>query len=301
MDFENFDESIGVAGYYDFIRKKFFPNSSEFSFDIANFQAEERYYPKGTYFSRVRKLTHEKAYDFFCGNINIDDFYPPRAHIIDIPEGRFNRAKKSTFYLADHPFVAMKECDIHVGDFFLMSYFSLPRNMCFMHLEDGKDDLSKLLFNLFKSRDKKFYPVINLIYSDFINFDKHDGIAYDSIKVNYDHVEINSWGPISSVVNFAIQNQKIRDFKLEVSWLMYCNEDFKPVEYSIYMPLSGKKRNRISKLNYRGNKKEYIKKTTEICARLQADSRKGEILLGKGKLKASNEIPFKIVDKLPRK
>lgn len=297
MDFEIFDESIGIEGYYNIIREAMFPNSTKFSFDMASFQIEERFYPKGSFFSRVRGVTQKKANEFLTGKININDFYPPRPNQIYIPEGRFNRAKDATMYLADHPFVAMKECDIVVGDFFLLSYFSLPKNMCFMHLEDNKDKISSLLYKLFKSRDKRFYPVINLIYSDLLKFDKHDGIAYDSTKVKTGYVDVDSWGLISSVTNFAIQNINIRNFKFEVSWLMYCDENFKPVQYAIYTPLSNKKTSQLSKLNYAGNKNKFIEATNRINDRLHEDKRRGKILLDRGNLKMSGETPFRIISK----
>lgn len=297
MNFEIFDESIGIAGYYDIIRNAMFPNSTEFSFDIVSFLIEERFYPKGSFFSRVRSISHEKANEFLAGRININDFYPPRPNSINIPEGRFNRAKNATMYLADHPFVAMKECDIVVGDFFLLSYFSLPKNMYFMLLKDNKDKITSLLYNLLKSKDKRFYPVINLIYSDFLNFDKHDGIAYDSTKVNSDFVDVNGWGPISSVTNIAIQNINIRKFKFEVSWLMYCDKNFKPVQYAIYTPLSDKKTNQISKLNYTRNKNKFIETTNRVNNRLHEDRRRGKLLLDKNSLKMSDETPVKIISK----
>ncbi|WP_312041378.1 hypothetical protein [Pantoea eucalypti] len=295
MDFETFDESIGTDGYYNLIRRVLFPNSRETSFTIAYFNAVERNYPKGSYFSRVRGLSHERANAFLNDKVDITEFYPPRPNVVNIPQGRFNQANNATMYLADHPYVAMQECDIKPGDFFLLSYFSLPKNMCFMHLEDGKDKVSSMLYNLFKSRDKRFYPVINLVYSDLVNFDKHDGIAYDSSKINVGYENLKRWGPISSVVNFAIQKDNIKNFKLAVSWLMYCDEDYNPVQYSIFTPLSNKKRSRLSKLNFKGNEKKFIALTNKVNDGLHEDSRKGKILMDRGNLKASNEIPFRII------
>lgn len=69
-------------------------------------------------------------------------------------------------YLSDHPFVAMNECDIKEGDYFLLSYVSIPRRMCFIKLESKKDKLSKIFYSLLRSRDKGFYPLINLVYSN---------------------------------------------------------------------------------------------------------------------------------------
>ena len=77
MDFETFDESIGTDGYYNLIRRVLFPNSRETSFTIAYFNAVERNYPKGSYFSRVRGLSHERANAFLNDKVDITEFYPP--------------------------------------------------------------------------------------------------------------------------------------------------------------------------------------------------------------------------------
>lgn len=47
MNFDNFDNSIGVDGYYKIIRSKFFPNESPDIFNIAGFHAEEQIFRKG--------------------------------------------------------------------------------------------------------------------------------------------------------------------------------------------------------------------------------------------------------------
>ncbi|EPI4983614.1 RES domain-containing protein [Klebsiella variicola] len=298
MDFNKFDESIGVEGYYRLIRDKFFPNSTPLSFDVATFRTEERYYRKGTLFSRVRKLSKTDINRFLNGSIKLNDFYPPRPHIFNIPEGRFNAKNEATFYLADHPFVAMKECNISTGDYFLLSYFSLPKDMCFMHLEDNVDPLSSLLYRLLKAQDTRFYSVINLVYSNLLTFEKHDGIAYDSIKVDKNHIEFDSWGKINSTTNLAISNQKIKSFKFELSWLMQCRDDYIPVQQSIYYPTSNKKRKNITRLNYRDNKRKFISISNKFSDKLLDISKKNRLLTNNGILKIPHETPFKIVSKL---
>ncbi|EOT1171096.1 hypothetical protein ACNKCP_002253 [Cronobacter dublinensis] len=297
MNFDVFDESIGVIGYFNYIKKIMFPNSTEFSFDIAEFRASENTYPKGSYFSRVRWISQEKANEFINGHVDINDFYPPRPHLNDIPEGRFNSMNSATMYLSDHPFIAMKECDIKEGDFFLLSYFSLPKNMCFLYLNGKGDKLSVMLYSLLKTKDKRFYPVINLVYSELLKFNKHDGIEYDSTKIDANYIDKNGWGPISTVKNYAIQNERIKSFKLEVSWLATCGKNNKPIEHAMFLPLSNKKRNQISILRYSDNKKIYGYKTTELKEKMQDNYRKGKRLLDKGMVKTSKETPFKIIGK----
>lgn len=295
MNFDVFDDSIGVSGYFKKIKSIMFPHSTPFSFDIAEFRASEKTYPKGTYFSRVRKVSQEKANEIISGHVDINDFYPPRPHLNYMPEGRFNSSNSATMYLSDHPFIAMQECDVNEGDFFLLSYFSLPKNMCFMHLDGKGDRLSIMLYNLLKTKDKKFYPVINLVYSELLKFEKHHGIAYDSTKIDANYIDENGWGPISTVKNYAIQNEKNKDFNLEVSWLVTCGKNNRPIEHAMFLPLSNKKKNNISTLKYRDNRKVYENKTNEIKEKMQYNSKKGNRLIDRGMVKISNEMPFKII------
>lgn len=297
MKFDVFDDSIGVIGYFQQIKSIMFPNSTEFSFDIAGFRASENTYPKGSYFSRVRKISQAKANEIIVGYVDINDFYPPRPHLNDIPEGRFNSMNSATMYLSDHPFIAMNECDIKEGDFFLLSYFSLPKNMCFLRLDAKGDKLSVILYNLLKTKDKRFYPVINLVYSELLKFDKHHGIEYDSTKIDANYIDENGWGPISTVKNYAIQNERIKSFKLEVSWLVTCGKNNKPIEHAMFLPLSNKKANQISTLKYSDNKSKYAYLTTDIKEKMQDNYRKGMRLIDRGGVEMSNETPFKIIYK----
>lgn len=225
-------DSIGFDGYYKLIKKTLFPDSTEFSYDAAAFRCELRTYPKGTCFSRVRLLNTQKATEFFHGKIVISDFYPPQPSMVDIPEGRFNLAKNTTMYLADHLYVAMKECDVSVGDFFLASVFSLKKDMSFIHIEDLEGDISSLFYEILRTKDKRFYPLINQIYSEFLKFSVHDGILYDSSKVEVG--DVDNVGTISSIVNLAIQKTNIDEFQFEHAYLMTCSENYTPVEWSIF-------------------------------------------------------------------
>ncbi|EIY5470594.1 MULTISPECIES: hypothetical protein [Enterobacteriaceae] len=297
MNFDVFDESIGIDGYYRYIQSQAFPNSTETSFEIASYNAIGNIYPKGTVFSRVRWISKERANDFVHGNIDINDFYPPRPHINSIPEGRFNKLNSTTMYLSDHPFVALKECNIKEGDYFLLSYFSLPRRMSFIQIESEKDNLSQIFVNLLRTQDKRFYPLINMVYSNLLKFDAHDGVVYNSVKVDADYVDVNCWGKITSAKNFAIQDERIKNFKLEVSWLMYCNKNLQPVEHAMYVPLSNKKKNKIMTIAYQKNREAYKVSTNKIKKQLFERKAKTNILLAKEDKIMNTEILFKIVSK----
>ncbi|WP_241649908.1 RES domain-containing protein [Rosenbergiella collisarenosi] len=293
--FDSFDESIGFDGYYNLIRKTLFPNSTESSYDASAYQCELRTYPKGTCFSRVRLLSNQKATDFFHGEIAISDFYPPQPSMVDIPEGRFNLAKNATMYLADHPYVAMKECNVSEGDFFLLSVFSLKKDMSFIHIEDLKEAVSSLFYELLRTKDKRFYPLINQVYSEFLSFDMHDGILYDSTKVELG--DVDNIGMISSIVNLAIQSANIDEFKFKHAYLMICSENYTPIEWSIFLPLNNKESKALSQLNYSGNEDEYV----ELSNKVKCDSAERKSLLrnfiDSGNLKSPNVIPFKIIGK----
>ncbi len=72
MNFENFDEEIGLDGYYRYIMNNFFPNSNENSFDFCQFKVERRFSKKGSRFFRVRKLTEDDLKRFFDKNEKIN-------------------------------------------------------------------------------------------------------------------------------------------------------------------------------------------------------------------------------------
>ncbi|HEQ1856639.1 TPA: RES domain-containing protein [Providencia alcalifaciens] len=208
---------------------------------MRHFIANERYYPKGSLFSRVRCVDQDTALKFFNGDIALSDFYPPNPQKYDTSEGRFNAKKESVLYLADHPYIAMKECDVSIDDMFLLSYFSSQKNMCFLEIEDSAHPLSSLMYRLFLAKDKRFYPVINLVYSQLLKFDKYDGIVYKSTKAIDEKIMDDKWGEIHSIVNIAINAGNVKNFKFELSWLNSCGSNYFPIQYSIFYPLSNKK------------------------------------------------------------
>ncbi|WP_168197680.1 RES domain-containing protein [Brenneria corticis] len=296
INFDVFDESLGVDGYYSLIRDVFFPNSTPESFDLALFPANERYYPKGSLFSRVRRIDQDTALKFYNGYISLSDFYPPNPKKINTSEGRFNAKNESIFYLADHPYVAMKECDISVNDYFLLSYFSSQKKMCFLEVENGNHPLSNLMYRLFLAKDKRFYPVINLVYSNLLKFDKYDGLVYKSVKVVGEHKIKGNWEGVSSIINLAITSENIKNFKFELSWMNFCDSNYMPVQYSIFYPLSPKKSKKLFKLNFLGNKKKFISISMVRNEELHIKYRKSKGQLHE--LKVSDQIPFKTVMKL---
>lgn len=129
--FDVFDDEIGVDGYYEMFRAKLFPNSSPNSIDVAAFRLEGKIFRKGSSFSRVRRVSVEQAEKFVAGQITLDDFYPPKPHKMSIPQGRFNEGNRRVLYVAQHPLLAMKECELQTGEYFLLSYIELSIDMCF--------------------------------------------------------------------------------------------------------------------------------------------------------------------------
>jgi hypothetical protein len=246
INFESFDELIGTDGYYRLIREAFFPNSTEDTFDISLFNAEEKIFRKGAIFSRVRWLDTEKANEFFDHNISINEFYPPRPHVASVPLGRFNPLGQATLYVADHPLVAMKECDIKCGDYFLLSHLSLSSDMCILNIQQNKDELSDLLYNLLQSKDKRFYPVINKVNSEMLNFSKFHGMHYNSTRAELGKCKISGC-VIDSISNLAISNKYINKTELEVSWLMQCGQNYKLSEICMFTPASKKKKTKYAR------------------------------------------------------
>ncbi|WP_180999175.1 RES domain-containing protein [Pectobacterium odoriferum] len=298
MMFENFDSSIGVEGYYKIIRSKFFPNEEPDSFNIAGFNAEEQIFRKGAVFSRVRKLSSNDVSRFFNGDISISDFYPPKSHIHEIRTGRFNSMDKSVLYVADHPYIAIQECEIKENDFFLLTFLSLNKDMCFLHIKENKGELSDLLFHLFKAKDKRFYPVINLVYDDLLSFDKYQGIAYDSVKVNAGYVH-SLWGKINSVKNIAISNDYMNHVSLKASWLEHYCVDDSVLECAIFTPLSNKKKNKLNKIFCKVDKNKFINLSNEIKEEMQSNELRNKILLDKGNVSSFDKPPVLLVNKKP--
>ncbi|MGY3966482.1 RES domain-containing protein [Aeromonas enteropelogenes] len=296
INFEKFDDKIGINGYHELIRNCFFPNSTKNSFDISGFSAEEFIYRKGTIFSRVRKISHDDAIKFHCGDIEINDFYPPKPTKVNVPIGRFNKKNKPVLYVADNPEIAIKECDVIDGDYYLLTFLKLRKDMCFLKIgQHDTDYRSQIIFNLLSTKDKKFYPLINLIYSDFLCFEKHHGIAYDSTKVT----ELRADGNISNIestLNIAIKNEYFVDVGLDTSLLAYMHNG-QARYHSIFTPLSNKKRNKIKCINYLGNKKSFIDNFMQTEVRMHNEKYKNKLLLEKGNFQKFDETPIKLTVK----
>lgn len=292
--FEIFDEKIGVDGYYQIIQRKLFPTSTETSIDVAAFHLQERIFRKGSIFSRVRYIHEEKAEEFIKGNVTRDDFFPPKPHKIDIPQGRFNRTGERTGYLADHPFVAMLECDISAGDNFLLSNIEFSKNMRFVFVEPDKDEFSHLLYQLLNAKDERFYSVINKVNNDILSFQGFQGIAYNSTKVPEGYVD-QTWGTVDSTMNLALSGENIKQTELAAGWLAYCNESGRIFQRALFKPLSNKKKSKISRVNYQDNRSAYILESQKVMRELNEKKQKTAQLLNEGDNLKSSHSPMKIL------
>jgi hypothetical protein len=292
--FDVFDEGIGVDGYYQIIRNKLFPNSTPQSFDVGAFCLQERIFRKGSTFSRVRYLHDDRLRDFLQGHVTKDDFFPPKLHKVDIPQGRFNSARKRTCYLADHPFVAMMECDIKPGDYFLLSHIKFAIDMRFVFVEPGKDEFSSLLYQLLKAKDTRFYSVTNKVNDEILSFQGFQGIAYNSTKVDEGHLD-RTWGAIHTTMNLAIAGANIKDSELAAGWLAYCDEDGRIFQHSLFKPLSKKKKHKLLRINFHNNKSAFILESQKTMRELNEESKKTARLLKERNYSDFNQSPIKIL------
>lgn len=292
--FDVFDEKIGVDGYYQIIRDKLFPKSTPDSIDAAAFPLQGQIFRKGSTFSRVRYISDEKIPEFLEGHVTRDEFYPPKSHKINIPQGRFNGASTRTLYLADHPFVAMKECDIKAGNYFLHSYIKLSTDMCFFAVEQGRDEFSDMIYKLLQSKDTKFYSVINRVNDDILKFEGFQGIAYGSVKVSEGHND-QTWGLINTTKNLAMSGEYIKDTELSVAWLSYCDEKGAIYQHALFKPLSNKKKNKLTRINFRDNKGLFVRESTKTMNDLNEGSRKTKLLLEKGYYSEFTQSPIKVL------
>ncbi|NNA85473.1 RES family NAD+ phosphorylase [Pseudomonas fragi] len=294
--FEVFDDEVGASGYYQMFRSKLFPNSAPDSVDVAAFQLEGQIFRKGSSFSRVRRISIEQAGKFVNGDIIIDDFYPPKPHKVEIPQGRFNEGNRRVLYLAQHPFVAMKECEVELGEYFLLSYIKLSVDMCFFRVVPGLNEFTDMMHRLLTSTDKKFYPVINRISDEMLRFRGFHGIAYDSVKVPDGHSD-QKWGPISSSINIAVSGEYIRKTEIDVAWLSYCGDEFVPYWQAMYRPLSNKKKNKITCLSYWSDKALFIEESSREQKRQNMNTEKIRRLLDRGYYADFSQPPVKVLVK----
>ena len=294
--FKAFDERIGVDGYYEIIRNMLFPNSTPHSIDLAAFQLEERLYPKGSLFTRIRRLSNEDAENYLGQKVTKEDFYPPHPHRIVIPQGRFNGVGKRSLYLADHPFVAMAECSVRPGDHLLVAYIRLSTDMHFYYVKPGKDKFSQLISELVKAEDPRFYPVISRVNDDIFSFQGFQGIAYDSVKVMEGQVD-NTWGTISTNTNLSISSKHIKDTDFVVGWLSYCNYEGGLEHVSMFKPLSTKKKNKLVRVDIRDSKSIFIRDCKKVMLELKDVEEKTKRLLAMGEHSEFSKSPVRILSK----
>jgi len=294
--FENFDESIGVDGYYQIIRNKLFPLSTKTSIDGTAFPLQGQTFRKGSVFSRVRPLSFEKVAEFREANVKLSEFYPPNPKAIQIPQGRFNGQNTRTLYLADHPFVAMKECAIEDGQYFFLSYIKLRTDMHFVSLEKSHGQVAVMLRQLLSSKDVKFYSLINKINDELLKFEGFQGISYNSVKVSEGHTD-QTWGAITSTKNIAMSGEYIKNTELAVSWICYCDEDYKIYQHDLFRPLSNKKKGRLTRVSIGSNKSAFICASKKIMDELNEGSKRTRLLLDKGYFSELNQSPVKFIYK----
>lgn len=292
--FEEFDDNIGNDGYYEIIRDQFFPGSTSESINIATLHLQQRVFRKGSSFSRVRWLSSEKVKDVLDGRVSKDDFYPPKPHLINIPEGRFNSAGQRVFYLADHPLIGLKECEIDSGDYFLLSFIKISIDMCFVFVEPGKDKLSNLLYQLTQSKDKKFYPVITRVCDEILSFSGYHGLAYNSTKVEEGHID-ETWGTVGTTMNLAMAGNYIKNTELSAAWLAFCGEKNAISQHALFKPLSPKKKSKLTQINIRDGRMTFIQKSKNAMSELKECDKKARRLLGQGCHSEFNQFPIKFL------
>lgn len=294
--FDVFDDEIGVDGYYEMFRAKLFPNSSPNSIDVAAFRLEGKIFRKGSSFSRVRRVSVEQAEKFVAGQITLDDFYPPKPHKMSIPQGRFNEGNRRVLYVAQHPLLAMKECELQTGEYFLLSYIELSIDMCFFYAVPGVDAFTDMVYQLLMSKDKKFYPVINRVSNEMLRFEGFHGIAYDSVKMPKGYID-EKWGAIAEPMNIAVSGEFIRKTKLDVAWLSYCGEGFVPFQHAMFKSLSNKKKNKITHISYWDDKARFIAEVTKEQRRQNLNIGKISRLLDRGSYQDFGHPPVKMLFK----
>src|SRR5699024_10107649 len=119
-------------------------------------------------------------------------------------------------YLADHPFVAMKECNIEGEQHFLFSNITLSKDMDFLYIKESSHPATNMLYQLFNTKDTRFYSVINRISKDLLSLSICQnivGIAYESVKVEIGYQD-PLWGPISSSINLFISDNFITNTEI---------------------------------------------------------------------------------------
>lgn len=294
--FEKFDPAIGVDGYCAAIRKYLMPDSTPDTFSFGVLPFESRTYCKGSVFSRVRRIRDEKLKSLLKNPLTVRDFFPPEAETAQTRIGRFNAAGERTLYLADHAFVALKECGIEPGEHFLYSYFTLKTDMHFTYVPPDASKYTKLINSLLKSTDENFYPVITRIYNEYLKYDTHHGIAYDSVKVGEKHNDA-IWGEISSITNLAMNEDKLPAACLQVGWLAQCDEHYRPHYLKMLLP-DTKKKKRLTTLTYHDNKSRFVAENDKVMERITQLRNTTTNSIKRNNYEQVNTTPFKLLHQI---
>ncbi len=275
LDFREFNPAIGTDGYFEAIRALLHPRSTLTSTDVAALRLHTRTYPKGSIFSRVRPIRKDDADKFLSNKIGVREFFPPLPNIAKTGMGRFNVTGERKLYLADHPYVALRECNIHEGDFFLYSYFSFNNKMRFIEANSAGSEVGRVLNELFLSKDDRFYDVINRVYKSYLEQYRWAGVAYESARVSKgEHVE--AWGRIGSSTNLAISEPAIADTEMVGGWLAQCGAKYQPIFMKMFSFYSNpKKRRRLSGISYRGNEREFLARYSTLMTRIHSLKEQG--------------------------
>ncbi|ULS51971.1 hypothetical protein [Pectobacterium carotovorum] len=303
MNFNIFNENIGVDGYKKIIDKIIFPYPSKsiisefidlallerfnktphMQFKITKFESQSKTFPKKSGFSRVRVIRQHEVERFINGNVNISDFYPPDPKNIVLCDGRYNDKKNRVMYLSDSPETAEIECNVQEGDYFLRSQFSLNIPMIFFSLSK-KSNITKPFIELINSRDSRFYPVINYLMAHVMRFNNFHGCFYESIPAN----KLKKYN--KSKTNLVIWEEYIDQVDMEFSFL--CHRKDKKTNYLHLFYLNENKISGISNIeDPYGTYQKYI----EIYNNLR---RKTESIdtINNESLKQYN-YPFKIISR----
>lgn len=294
--FEKFDPAIGVDGYCAAIRKYLIPDSTPDTFSFAALPLESRTYCKGSIFSRVRRIRNEKLETLLKNPLAVSDFFPPASETVQTRAGRFNAVGERTLYLADHAFVALKECEIQPGEHFLFSYFVLKTDMHFVYAPPESSKYTKLINSLLKSKDESFYPVITRIYNEYLKYGTHHGIAYDSVKV-IEKFNDAKWGEISSVTNLAMDEDKLPAAYLQVGWLAQCDEHYRPHYLKMLLP-DIKKKKRLTTLTYHHNKSRFMAEHNKVEQRVAQLRNTTISSIKRNNYEQVNTTPFKLLHQI---
>jgi hypothetical protein len=296
LNFEEFDQKIGLDGYCNAIRDALFPNSTPESVDAAALNLEYRIYPKGSIFSRVRPIQKSDFNKFLVGAVTRKEFLPPTRSVAQVPIGRFNNQGERKLYLADHPYVALRECGVEPGDFFLFSYFSFKSDTRFIDANPDGSKFYKLLNSLFQSTDKRFYEVINRVYENYLYYEGFQGVAYDSVKVHEGYQD-DAWGEVDSTTNLAMTEEDMPSADLMAGWFAQCDESYRPRYLRMFRSLSPKKKSKLTSLSYHDNRSQFIFENSKIMGDIQRLRRRSGLRIHRMEYADPKLSPIKLLVK----